>query len=274
MLDVTFVFSFEFIRAGQSRVNAVLCTPGALSAYRREIVARVLNRWLHQTFCGRPANIGEDRAMTNLILESGSHVVFQQNAKVYTEVPIHYKKLTKMFLRWARSNIRETIVMSRFAFRRFREGSMTGARINLLLGWMALTKAQLALAAHLGTGRRAPDAFRLQPDRRYRHFILVFSDPVCSALSLQRRFMGLRLRLFLVLQPLLDHPLCPDDAAPDCLADEADGLLLALPHAIPREKARPEIFETVPLSADWLSPKPKKASPSSCKRRRERKGKV
>ena len=147
MLDVSFVFSFEFIRAGQSRVNAVLCTPGALSAYRREIVMRVLNQWLHQTFCGRPANIGEDRAMTNLILESGSHVVFQRNAKVYTEVPTHYNKLTKMFLRWARSNIRETIVMSRFAFRRFREGSMAGARINLLLGWMTLTKAQLVLAA-------------------------------------------------------------------------------------------------------------------------------
>jgi len=31
MLEVSFAFSFDFIRASQSQVNSVLCTPGALS---------------------------------------------------------------------------------------------------------------------------------------------------------------------------------------------------------------------------------------------------
>jgi hyaluronan synthase len=105
----------------------------------------ILQEWLNQTFCGQPANIGEDRAMTNLILREGHYVLFQQNARVYTEVPVKYVNLCKMYLRWARSNIRETIAMTRFIFKPFREGSKLGARINLISGWMALTKAQIFL---------------------------------------------------------------------------------------------------------------------------------
>ena len=145
MLDVVFVYSFDFIRASQSMVKAVMCTPGALSAYRRNVVMDVLHEWLNQKFCGQPANIGEDRAMTNLILRAGHHVLFQQNAMVYTEAPVKYVTLCKMYLRWARSNIRETIAMTRFIFKPFREGSKTGARINLIAGWMGLTKAQVFL---------------------------------------------------------------------------------------------------------------------------------
>jgi hyaluronan synthase len=142
MVDVIFLCSFDFLRASQSEVNTVMCTPGALSAYRRTIVVRVLQEWLAQKFCGRPATIGEDRAMTNLILREGYHVLFQQDALVYTKVPTEYANLCKMFLRWARSNVRETLVMSTFAFRRFRTTPMTGARVNLVLQWMFLTKAQ------------------------------------------------------------------------------------------------------------------------------------
>jgi len=38
-----------------------------------------------------------------------------------------------MFLRWARSNIRETLVMARFIFTRFRPSRRLGAQINFLL---------------------------------------------------------------------------------------------------------------------------------------------
>lgn len=149
MLEVNFAYSFDFIRASQSAVNSVLCTPGALSAYRRDVVLNVLPQWLNQRFCGRPANIGEDRAMTNLVLRSGYHVHFQRDAVVYTKVPTKYRDLCRMFLRWARSNVRETIVLTRFAFRKFRKTPVTGTRINLLLGWRSMTvgQAMLVLAA-------------------------------------------------------------------------------------------------------------------------------
>ena len=143
MLDVSFTFSFDFIRASQSRVNTVMTTPGALSAYRRSVVGPVLNQWLHQTFFGQPANIGEDRALTNLILKNGYHVHFAKNAVVYTEVPTAYTGLAKMFLRWARSNVRETIVMARFIFKRFRRTPALGARINLLLHLHRMTVGEI-----------------------------------------------------------------------------------------------------------------------------------
>jgi hyaluronan synthase len=143
MVDIVFVFSFDFMRSSQSMYRTVTCTPGALSAYRKAAVMGVLEKWRNQTFLGRPANIGEDRAMTNMILRQGYHVVFQQNARVFTEVPVVYSQLCKMYLRWARSNVRETIAMTSFIFTRFRQDSMLGARITLVSDVLKLTIAQV-----------------------------------------------------------------------------------------------------------------------------------
>ncbi len=141
LLEVSFAFSFDFIRAGQSSVDTVMCTPGALSAYRRSLLLRVLPEWLTQTFCGTPAGIGEDRALTNAILRLGYAVHYQSNAVVYTNVPVRYPTLCRMFLRWARSNVRENLAMGRFIFRRFRENSMLGARVNFLLSFYQMLTA-------------------------------------------------------------------------------------------------------------------------------------
>jgi len=138
MLEVSFAYSFEFIRAGQSVVNGVFCTPGALSAYRRSVVMTVLMDWMRQRFMGQPAKIGEDRAMTNAILKKGYHVTFQSNAIVYTNVPVRYKGLCKMLLRWARSNVRETIAMAAFVFSPFRQTDPSGVRANYILSVMHL----------------------------------------------------------------------------------------------------------------------------------------
>ncbi|MDQ1331492.1 MAG: hyaluronan synthase [Thermodesulfobacteriota bacterium] len=147
MLDVLFVFSFDFIRASQSMVNMVMCTPGALAAYRKTAVMPILQEWLNQTFFGRPSNIGEDRAITNLVIREGYDVFYQQNAVAYTNVPTGYTGLCKMFLRWARSHIRETIVMSRFAFRKFRFDSVFGLRVNLILHWFGIVLSPFFLFA-------------------------------------------------------------------------------------------------------------------------------
>ncbi|MBU2948130.1 glycosyltransferase [Zobellia uliginosa] len=129
MLDVSFVMSFEFVRSAESSLNSVLCTPGALAAYRRTAVFNCLDEWINQTFMGQPSDIGEDRAMTNMILKQGFHVLFQRNAFAYTNVPEKYKGLYKMFIRWGRSNVRENIEMSKYVFTNFREGSKIGSRL-------------------------------------------------------------------------------------------------------------------------------------------------
>jgi hyaluronan synthase len=85
---------------------------------------------------GQPTDIGEDRAMTNMILKQGYHVLFQKNAYVLTNIPEKYKSLYKMFIRWERSNVRENIMMSKFAFTKFRKESTAGPRILLLNQWL------------------------------------------------------------------------------------------------------------------------------------------
>lgn len=141
MLNVSFVFSFEFIRSAQSSLGSVLCTPGALAAYRKDAVMACLPEWINQTFMGQLSDIGEDRAMTNMILKQGYHVVFQRNAQVLTNIPEKYKNLYKMFIRWERSNVRENIMMSTFAFKNFRNGPKTGTRILLLNQWLKVIMA-------------------------------------------------------------------------------------------------------------------------------------
>jgi len=124
--------SFEFMRSAESMLGSVLCTPGAAAAYRKTAVFGCLDEWINQTFMGQPSDIGEDRAMTNMILKQGNHVLFQRNAVVLTNVPEEYTGLYKMFIRWARSNVRENIAMSKFVFKNFREGSKFGSRLLLI----------------------------------------------------------------------------------------------------------------------------------------------
>ena len=145
MLDAAFTTAFDFIRAAESQVGAVMCTPGALSAYRADLVRTVLDEWLSQTFMGRPATIGEDRAMTNLILRAGATVRYQSDAVVLTQVPTRAPQLCRMFLRWARSNLRESLVLSRFVLRVRTVDGAPRRGLQLLFGWSVLRTLLSAL---------------------------------------------------------------------------------------------------------------------------------
>ncbi|MBS7233647.1 glycosyltransferase family 2 protein [Flavobacterium psychroterrae] len=129
MLNVSFVMSFEFMRSAESQLGSVLCTPGAAAAYRKTAVFACLDEWINQTFMGQASDIGEDRAMTNMILKQGQHVLFQRNAYVLTNVPEEYTGLYKMFIRWSRSNVRENIAMAKYVFTDFRKESKFGSRL-------------------------------------------------------------------------------------------------------------------------------------------------
>ena len=120
MVRVRFVLSFDFLRASQSMYGFVFCTPGALSAYRREAIMPILDEWRQQTFLGVRCTIGEDRAFTNLVLRQGYDTVYQRSAVVHTTVPENYRGLSRMFLRWDRSNFRESLVQLSYMFTRYR----------------------------------------------------------------------------------------------------------------------------------------------------------
>ncbi len=118
MLHVRFILSFDLLRAVESSYRTVYCCPGALTAYRTSVVRSVLDRWSAQTFWGVPCTYGEDRALTNFILEAGFHTVYQRSAVVHTVAPETYSKLCKMFLRWDRSYIREEIRFQSIVWKR------------------------------------------------------------------------------------------------------------------------------------------------------------
>jgi hyaluronan synthase len=107
MLHVRFTLSFDFLRAAQSTYGTVYCCPGALSAYRVSVVREVIDDWIKQTFMGASCTYGEDRSLTNFMLSRGFDTVYQRTAVVRTLAPMTYKKLSKMYLRWDRSYIKE-----------------------------------------------------------------------------------------------------------------------------------------------------------------------
>jgi hyaluronan synthase len=133
LLKVSFTLSFAFSRAYQSQIRGLLTTPGAFSVYRASAVKPVLGEWLKQTFLGVPCLTGEDRAMTNLICAQGYHSFFQSTSVVWAKMPSTYSGMSKMFLRWARSNIRETLILLSYLFKPFRADYLWGFRINSVL---------------------------------------------------------------------------------------------------------------------------------------------
>ncbi len=118
MLHVRFVLSFDFLRAAQSTYGTVYCCPGALSAYRTSVIREVLDAWVNQTFLGAPCTYGEDRALTNFVLDRKYDSIYQRTAVVYTTAPTTYTKLSKMYLRWDRSYVKEGVRFARIVWKR------------------------------------------------------------------------------------------------------------------------------------------------------------
>ncbi len=118
MLHVRFILSFDFLRAAQSTYGTVYCCPGALSAYRLSVVRKVLDAWMSQTFLGERCTYGEDRSLTNFMLSEGYDTVYQRTAVVHTTVPRTYAKLSRMYLRWDRSYVKEGIRFARIVWKR------------------------------------------------------------------------------------------------------------------------------------------------------------
>jgi hyaluronan synthase len=118
MLHVRFVLSFDLLRSVESAYGNVYCCPGALTALRASAVRSVLGAWKKQRFLGSACTFGEDRALTNDLLEAGYNTVYQRSAVVHTVVPQVYSKLCKMFIRWDRSYVREEIRFARIVWKR------------------------------------------------------------------------------------------------------------------------------------------------------------
>ncbi len=123
MMHAHFAMAFDFTRAIQSTFSCVFCLAGAFSAYRVAVLEGIMDRWLHQKFLNTTCTYGEDRSLTNHILREGFGSFFQRTAICHTVIPEKLPKILKMLTRWARSNIRETIVFSTLMFNQNRKGN-------------------------------------------------------------------------------------------------------------------------------------------------------
>ena len=121
MLAIRYSISFNFGRAYQSVYGAVFCCPGALTAYRKNVLLKFVHKWVNQRFLNTPCTYGEDRSLTTEILKAGFLTRFQSNAVVLTKVPSTFIQMNRMYLRWTRSYIRESILFAKFMFSKYRK---------------------------------------------------------------------------------------------------------------------------------------------------------
>ncbi|MCV2396024.1 glycosyltransferase [Actinotalea sp. M2MS4P-6] len=95
----------------QSTLGQVGCLPGRTIAFRRELLVRVMDRFMTDKFLGVFLEISDDRTLTNLVLKEGFRTVYQHTSLVYTDAPLKVRKLTKQQLRWARGSQYNTLRM-------------------------------------------------------------------------------------------------------------------------------------------------------------------
>jgi hyaluronan synthase len=118
MQQVRYYSAFRVIKATESLMSgAVICASGCCAAYRRSSVLPFLAEWEFQTFLGRPATFGDDRALTNRILRH-ERVVYQEAARAETVVPDHLTKFFRQQLRWKKSWLRESLQVLRYFWRK------------------------------------------------------------------------------------------------------------------------------------------------------------
>lgn len=95
----------------QSVLGHVGCLPGRTIAFRRNILVRVMEKFMTERFLGVFLEVSDDRTLTNLTLKEGYRTVYQHTSLVYTDAPLKVGKLFKQQLRWARGSQYNTLRM-------------------------------------------------------------------------------------------------------------------------------------------------------------------
>jgi hyaluronan synthase len=131
MQSARYGISFDIFKACESVFGTVTCCPGCFSAYRRELLLKVLPEWRNQMFWGTKSTFGDDRSLTNYILRDWQ-VIYCRTAYAVTIVPERYKTLFKQQLRWKKSWIREGSTAATFMWRKNPVASVS-FYMNLLL---------------------------------------------------------------------------------------------------------------------------------------------
>ncbi len=153
MQAVRYFVAFRVVKAAESVFNAVTCCSGCFSAYRREAIMPRLDWWENQTFLGIESTFGDDRSLTNCVLRDW-RVVYEKDAISHTLVPVTFRAFVKQQTRWKRSWTRESLMVSRFIWRKHPVASFfayLGIVLPLIAPVAALHSIFWAMAFHDGT---------------------------------------------------------------------------------------------------------------------------
>lgn len=117
MQSVRYYIAFRIMKAAEAYFDSVTCLSGPLACYRKQLVIDNMDGWLNQKFLGQKATFGDDRSMTNFVL-NGYRTSYQDTAICSTIVPNKYKVFLKQQMRWKRSWLRESILAGKFMWKK------------------------------------------------------------------------------------------------------------------------------------------------------------
>jgi cellulose synthase/poly-beta-1,6-N-acetylglucosamine synthase-like glycosyltransferase len=109
LIDGRYFSAFNQERSAQSLFGTVLCCSGPFSAYRSDIIRKVKSRFVSQRFLGAACTYGDDRHLTNLVLEQGYTVKYDSKAHAITRVPTSIWTFLRQQVRWNKSFYRELL---------------------------------------------------------------------------------------------------------------------------------------------------------------------
>jgi hyaluronan synthase len=108
LTHLRYYFAFNLERAYQSFNGCVLCISGPVGMYKLESLSQIISNWRGQTFMGKKCTYGDDRHLTNCILNLGKKVVYCENAIANTETPADITRFFYQQTRWSKSAFRES----------------------------------------------------------------------------------------------------------------------------------------------------------------------
>lgn len=109
LINYRYWMAFNQERAAQSYFKVLMCCSGPFSAYRGNVIRGLAHKYISQKFFGKYCTYGDDRHLTNLVLEEGWNVVYNNDAEALTQVPTTLKAYLKQQLRWNKSFYREML---------------------------------------------------------------------------------------------------------------------------------------------------------------------
>ncbi len=187
LIDLRYWVAFHQERASHALAGAVLCCSGPLSMYRREVLADVWGAYVAQRFRGEPCTYGDDRHLTNLVLDAGWRTVFAPYAGCITSAPTTLRGYLKQQTRWNKSYYRELLWTLAFL-----------PRLSRLMAAEVLLQAALPFLLTAAVGATVWRAVTEGPQVLVRYAVVVSVMAVAHCLFALVRTRDPRFLLFVV----------------------------------------------------------------------------